>query len=293
MAKSKITRRTVLRGMLGGTAVSFGLPPLEAMFDANGTAYAQGAPLPKRLGIFFFGDGVKHDRWNPTETGPGWTPSIELAPLMPVKDYISIITGMAIKTGPSQGHHLGATGILSGAPLVSQPPNGAPFRSTFAQPSFDQIAADSIGLTTKLKSLEIGVSQRVNGNEGTSLKYLSHRGPDLYNPPEYDPGLVFDRLFGIGYRRSDVAMEDIRSQSRPIKYVGLFHAKTTRRANQQKPVNPSCGKNSSFRVGQISSIDSPVSPGKRGGSRVVTDAGWDAVDAAASARKACSQGGLP
>jgi hypothetical protein len=185
--------------MLGGTAVSFGLPPLEAMFDANGTAYAQGAPLPKRLGIFFFGDGVKHDRWNPVDTGPGWTPSIELAPLMPVKDYISIITGMAIKTGPSQGHHLGATGILSGAPLVSQPPNGAPFRSTFAQASFDQIAADSIGLTTKLKSLEIGVSQRVNGNEGTSLKYLSHRGPDLYNPPEYDPGTVFDRLFGMGF----------------------------------------------------------------------------------------------
>ena len=29
----------------------------------------------------------------------------------------------------------------------------------------------------------------------------------------------------------------------------------------------------------------PSFPGKRGGSRVVTNAGWDAVDAAASARK--------
>jgi hypothetical protein len=88
---------------------------------------------------------------------------------------------------------------LSGAPLVSQPPNGAPFRSTFAQKSFDQVAADSIGLTTKLKSLEVGISQRVNGNEGTTLKYLSHRGPDLPNPPEYDAGIVFDRLFGQGF----------------------------------------------------------------------------------------------
>jgi len=199
MAKSTITRRTVLRGMLGGTAVSIGLPPLEAMLNANGTAYAQGAPLPRRLGIFFFGNGIKRDRWNPVDTGPGWTPSVELAPLMPVKDYVSIISGMAIKTGPSQGHHLGATGILSGAPLVSQPPNGAPFRSTFAQKSFDQVAADSIGLTTKLRSIEVGISQRVNGNEGTTLKYLSHRGPDLPNPQEYDPGVVFDRLFGQGF----------------------------------------------------------------------------------------------
>jgi hypothetical protein len=199
MARSAITRRTVLRGMLGGAVVSIGLPTLEAMLNANGTAYAQGAPLPRRLGIFFFGNGIKVDRWTPVDTGPTWTPSVELAPLMAVKDYVSIISGMAIKTGPSQGHHLGAAGILSGAPLVSQPANGAPFRSTFAQKSFDQVAGDSIGLTTKIKTLEVGISQRVNGNEGTTLKYLSHRGPDLPNPPEYDPRLVFDRLFGQGF----------------------------------------------------------------------------------------------
>ena len=79
MPTFKLDRRTILRGTLGGTAVSLGLPPLEAMFNANGTAYAQGAPVIRRLGIFFWGGGVKHDRWNPATTGPGWMPSLELA----------------------------------------------------------------------------------------------------------------------------------------------------------------------------------------------------------------------
>ena len=36
MSRLALDRRTFLRGMLGGTAISIGLPPLEAFFDANG-----------------------------------------------------------------------------------------------------------------------------------------------------------------------------------------------------------------------------------------------------------------
>ena len=50
-----ITRRDVLRGMLGGAAVSVGLPPLEAMFNLSGTAYAAGGGFPLRFGLFFWG----------------------------------------------------------------------------------------------------------------------------------------------------------------------------------------------------------------------------------------------
>ena len=46
-------RRTVLRGMLRGTAVACGLPTLEAMLNGNGTAYAQtgrgAAPAARHL----------------------------------------------------------------------------------------------------------------------------------------------------------------------------------------------------------------------------------------------------
>jgi hypothetical protein len=44
-------------------------------------------------------------------------------------------------------------------------------------------------------------------------------------------------------------------------------------------VQPPLQKYSASRVGQIISIAPPVSPDERGGSRVVTNARWDAVDA--------------
>ncbi|HEV3193138.1 MAG TPA: DUF1552 domain-containing protein [Polyangiaceae bacterium] len=199
MPSTKINRRTVLRGMIAGTAVSFGLPPLEAMFNANGTAYAAGGALPRRIGVFFWGNGVKLDRWTPTTTGPAWTPNVENAPLMPVKDYVNIVSGTSVKTGNEQGHHAGAVGILSGCPMVKQPANGAPFRSTFSAPSIDQVAAAVIGTSTKFKSLEVGISKAINNREGTTLQYLSHNGPDLPNPAEYDPAKLYSRVFGSGF----------------------------------------------------------------------------------------------
>src|SRR6516164_9451975 len=99
MAKWQLNRRTMLRGALGGAAVAIGLPPLLAMFNSNGTAHADNTPIPKRLGIFFWGNGVKLDRWTPANTGAGWTPSLELAPLTDLKDYVSVVSGMEIKSG--------------------------------------------------------------------------------------------------------------------------------------------------------------------------------------------------
>ncbi len=191
MSTFRIKRRTVLRGMLGGAGVSMGLPPLEAMFNANGTAHADGTALPRRLGIFFWGNGAKLDRWNPTTTGANYPLSPELMPLEPVKDYVSVVSGMAIKTGNQQGHHAGTIGILSGSPMVVQPAAGAPFRSTFSAATVDQVAAKVLYTGKGLKSLEVGISTRVNGNEGTTLKTLSHNGPDMPNPAEYSATNVF------------------------------------------------------------------------------------------------------
>jgi hypothetical protein len=201
MPRAKISRRTVLRGVVGGVGIGVALPPLEAMFDGNGTAYADGTAIPKRLGIFFWGNGVKPDRWVPLTTGAGWASSPALMPLETagVKDYVNVVSGTMITSGDERGHHAGTVGILSGAPLVSQPANGAPYRSTFSKPTIDQVAAGIIGATSQYKSLEVGISTRVNGNEGTTLHYLSHNGPDSPNPPEYDPVKLFDRIFGMGF----------------------------------------------------------------------------------------------
>lgn len=203
-------RRTILRGLLRGTAVACGLPTLEAMLNGNGTAYAQpgaaGAALPQRLGIFFFGNGVRLKLWTPTATGAAWALSPALEPLAAVKDYVNVVSGMDPKIPSSQGHHTGEVGILSGHPLLSQPKGGAPFRSTFTAPSIDQVVAAETGKLTRFKSLEVGISRRVNTREGTTLQYISHNGPDSANPPVYEPAAVFNRLFGGDFKPPTAAM---------------------------------------------------------------------------------------
>ena len=53
-----ISRRAVLKGILGGSPVFLGLPILEQMLNNNGTALAAGTALPRRYGLFFWGNGV-------------------------------------------------------------------------------------------------------------------------------------------------------------------------------------------------------------------------------------------
>jgi hypothetical protein len=197
--RTRMHRRTFLRGSLAsGLTISVGLPLLDAMLDEHGTKLAHGQALPKRFGVFFFGNGrgVDPDKWVPTGTGAGWTPSLELEPLAGVKDYVSVVTGMNARLSNSpQGHHKGSAAILSGYDFITQPANNAPYRSTFARPSIDQVVADEIGTTTAFRSLEIGMSRRVINGEGTTIQYISHNGPDSGNPPELDPRKLFDRLF--------------------------------------------------------------------------------------------------
>ena len=110
MKRTKLSRRTMLRGICGGAAVAIGLPALEIFLNGNGTAYAAGDALPKRFGIFFWGNGVLPDRWVPKGSGPTWDLSPTLAPLAGVKDQISIITGMKVYTGNSVPHGSGPVG---------------------------------------------------------------------------------------------------------------------------------------------------------------------------------------
>jgi hypothetical protein len=196
--KLKVGRRAVLRGLAYGGALSVGLPVLECMLDSNGKALADGTALPKRFGVFFWGNGVRMAKYLPSSVG-AYTLTETLAPLMNVKDYVSVISGYDIKTGNERGHHAGCVGILSGAPMISQDPKGAPYASTFSAPSIDQVVAASVGMGTRFKSLEVGISKNVTTGEGTTLRYLSHNGPDNPNPPEYSPKALYTRVFGSGF----------------------------------------------------------------------------------------------
>jgi Protein of unknown function (DUF1552) len=192
-----LSRRTLLRG----TSALLALPLLEAMMNSHGTALAQGAPIPKRFAVWFFGNGVRLDRWVPKVTGANWQLSEELAPLVDatrkidVKRYVNVVSGYNVAIPDRRGHHTGVVGMMSGAPFIELPANNAPYSSKFSIKSIDQIAADTIGKGTAFSSLQLAVSKRMTKGEGPTLQYLSHRGPDEPLPQEVNPAALFTRLF--------------------------------------------------------------------------------------------------
>jgi hypothetical protein len=207
MKKFRLNRRTMLRGMLGGTAVALALPPLEAMLNTHGDAHADGTDLPRRFVTWFFGNGVAlvstNDpggplRFAPSSQGADYELTPQLAPLANVKDYCSILSGFDINAAAEhrRGHHDGVAGFFSGYPFIELPPNGGPYASKFGGPSIDQVAANIVGNETFLPSIQLAISRRTINGEGPTLRYLSHRGPDQPLPQIFDPREAWDRLFG-------------------------------------------------------------------------------------------------
>lgn len=181
-----IDRRQLLRGMLGGAAISVGLPPLEAFFNANGTAYAATGDLPTRFGLFFWGNGNLPPRWTPKTTGPGWQPGETLTPLADLVDQISVITGCNVEVPNDGPHSAGPSGFLSGERLVVRIEG-----STHPAPTVDQVIARAIGDQTRFASLEVGAQP--------NAKAMSFNGPDNTNPAETSPHRLFERIFGGGF----------------------------------------------------------------------------------------------
>ena len=176
----KLDRRTMLKGVLAGTGlVTVGLPSLEI--------FAQDSGFPTRFGLFFWGNGMIPDRWVPPTTGPDYTLSDQLAPLGDLKRFVTVVSGMSVKLPNVIPHHSTAAGVLTGAPLLADVRNN----ETFSEPSLDQVIAAKIGGDTQYRSIEFGAAPESG---------LSHTGPHQRNPPESSPIVLFERLFGPGFR---------------------------------------------------------------------------------------------
>ncbi len=179
------SRRHILQGLLGGAAVSVGLPSLAAF--APSTARAQESSFPLRFGMFFWGNGVLPDRWVPTETGADWTVTPQLEPLAAFKDQFTLVSGHEIKIPNRIAHFTGPAGLLSG-----MPGSGDDESASFNGPSLDQVIAQAIGGDTPFRSLEIGAQPDCRG--------MSFNGSDSRNPPVSDPLALYERLFGATFR---------------------------------------------------------------------------------------------
>src|SRR3954451_13061117 len=190
MAFSNISRRTFLRGAgLSGVAARIGLPPLVAMFNSSGTAYAAetkrqtGKAIESRFVLWFNGNGIVENYWMPHETGSDYEITPCLKPLAPFRSDIHIISGLDNPNG--RGHHGAMSSLMSGEAFTGRGAGG---------PSIDQVVAQKIGNDSRFRSLQIGVCQESFGE--SIQRNMSWAARDRPLPPEMIPHRLFDRLFG-------------------------------------------------------------------------------------------------
>ena len=170
---TKFNRRSVLRGMLGGSAVTVGLPLLDCFLDSNGEALADGAPLPKTFVSWFQGLGYAPGYWEPKKTGAGYDFGVQLKALTPIRDKINIFSGLKVflDAHPAGAHTAGPQACLQGG--VSTP----------SLPSLDQIIAGAIGTRTRFRSLEVSC-------DGTQESF-SRRSATALNPSQPSPVALY------------------------------------------------------------------------------------------------------
>ena len=189
------SRRTFLRGVgASGALIRIGLPPLEAMFNSSGTAYA--APgkvaakkIESRFVFWFNGNGIPEKYWIPREAGPDYEITACLKPLAPFRNDIHVITGLdspaARLPGPGNSHYPSMSAVVSCEAFTGRGAGG---------PSLDQVIAGKLGRDSRFASLQIGVSQECFGE--SIQRNMSWVDRDRPLPPEMIPHRLFDRLFG-------------------------------------------------------------------------------------------------
>jgi len=191
-----LARRTFLRG--AGATVA--LPFLDAMRPAFARA-ASVAP-PVRLSFAYVPNGIIMPDWKPAEEGSAYAFTRILKPLEPLRGDVLVLSGLAHNNANELGDGPGDHARAAACFLTGVHPKktaGADIRNGV---STDQIVAQALAAETRLPSLELGCEEsRTVGNcdSGYSCAYtnsISWRSETTPMPPETNPRLAFERLFG-------------------------------------------------------------------------------------------------
>ena len=163
-----------------------------------------GAPL--RMAFVYVPNGVDQARWWPKVQGTEYDLSATLEPLAKVKAQVQVLGGLdqANANGGTEGSgdHARASGTFLTGVRVKKTAGA----DVHAGTSVDQVAAQRIGHLTRIPSLELtceAVRKSGNCDSGYSCAYqfnLAWSSPTMPLPPEPNPRLVFERLFGAGSR---------------------------------------------------------------------------------------------
>jgi hypothetical protein len=207
VTRRQLPRRTFLRGM--GAAIA--LPALDAMTPAfTARSFAAGrfveagsaATGPTRLSFVYVPNGITMADWTPAAEGTGFELTRIMKPLAEFRQDTLVLSGLAHRNGTPLGDGPGDHARAAASYLTGVHPRktaGADIQNGI---SVDQVAAQHLAGQARFSSLELGCDDsRTVGNcdSGYSCAYtnsLAWRGPSTPMPPETNPRLVFERLFG-------------------------------------------------------------------------------------------------
>jgi hypothetical protein len=176
--------------------VRLALPALDAMLDGNGEALADGAPLPRRFGVWWWGVGVRLDRWVPSRQGAGYPATPELQPLFDagVAGDVSVVSGLDDPFPTVLPHHDGWVSMMTGS--NERTPADRPGNGLFVQPSIDQVVARAWKGQARFDSLQLLVSRMGPSCNATDGVGISQLGGGQVNPGLHDPAALWALLFG-------------------------------------------------------------------------------------------------
>jgi hypothetical protein len=219
ITKKHLSRRTMLKG----AGVSLALPFLDAMIPAA-TALAN-ISRALRVGFFYIphgavqGDtafGAAGDWWTPSGSGSKFRLNEITEPLEPFKKYVSSVGNLVNAAAPSSAGP-GPAGHTTrpGTWLSCTRP---------VEVTLDQIIAARFKGETPIPSLQLASEttvQQAAGNGVSTAATLSFRNAASPLPVEYNPGKIFEQLFGdaeVGQLEERTSLLDlIQDQTRELK----------------------------------------------------------------------------
>jgi hypothetical protein len=224
-----LERRSFLRGV--GAAIS--LPMLDAMLPAGaaGQAAKAAAAGPTRMAFAYVPNGVTIKNWTPTTVGDAFEFSRILKPLEPFRDRVLVLSGLAHANAEALEDGAGDHARAGACFLTGVHPKKTAGADIHSGVSVDQVAAKSLQSTTRLASLELGCEDsRTVGNcdSGYSCAYtnsISWASPTTPMPPETNPRLAFERLFGTEDFGLDPATRERRALLR-TSILDVVNART-------------------------------------------------------------------
>jgi len=184
------------RRFLHGSGLALALPMLGSL-PCSSLRGSQAKPDPKRLGCFYFPDGVpmplpedpayQNWAWFPHGGGTDFTLTKCMEPLAPFKDEFTVLSGFSHPKSRGVHGHNNADQFLTAAATGG---GDKEYENTI---SLDQEYARHVGEQTRFASLVMSTDGGTGTARGTHTISFDRNGRPI--PAEHRPKQIFDQLF--------------------------------------------------------------------------------------------------